>query len=151
MNRDRVIGYIEQGVVIDHIPYGDVWKVVDILNLNKEQLGRVSLGDGYRTHKTIGLKGILKIEGIKLNDFELNKIALIAPNATISIIENGIIKEKRKVEVPLISTKLIHCPNPNCITKDIAEKEKPIIYHKANIFTCHYCGHSFSQEEVKLV
>ena len=25
----RIIGYIENGIVIDHIPYGDVWKIAE--------------------------------------------------------------------------------------------------------------------------
>ncbi len=151
MRNNQIIGYIENGIVIDHIPYGNVWKIVNILNIDQEQNGRVSIGEGYETKKTNRKKGILKIEHGKLNNHQLNLVALVAPDVTISIIENGKVKEKRKAEIPEKLEGLVYCANPNCVTNDSSEKEIPVIYYKDKKFTCHYCNHDFSRDEAKLI
>lgn len=146
---EKTIGFIENGVVIDHLPPKAVWKVVKILKIENQENGRVSLGDHYSSSK-IGEKSFIKIEGRNLTDYELNSIALVAPEATISAIENGIVKNKRKAQIPEKLGNLITCPNANCISNDSAEKIKPLIEYKDNRFICHYCRNEFGIEDVKI-
>ena len=47
MGNGKIIGYIQDGIVIDHIPRGNVWEIAEILGVNNLEIGRTSLGDGY--------------------------------------------------------------------------------------------------------
>lgn len=147
--KNRTIGYIREGVVIDHIPEGKVWEIVDILRVNKTNKGIVSVGEGFSSNK-IGKKGILKIEERILSEKELNKVALVAPKATISLIKNGEPIKKINAEIPDKLKNLVYCPNPNCITNDNKENEDSLVYWKNNKFRCHYCGCEFSRQEAVL-
>ena len=52
-------------------------------------------------------KGIVKIGGKDLTKEEVDKIALIAPNATVNIIKDYDVKQKIKVTIPSIINKII--------------------------------------------
>ena len=64
----------------------------------------------------MGAKDIVKIEGRELESRELDKIALIAPNATINIVREYEIVEKGQVKLLNNVKGILKCPNPNCIT-----------------------------------
>lgn len=149
MNQDnRIIGYIENGIVIDHIPLGKVWKIAEILGINRERNGQVSLGDGYESKK-IGKKGIIKVDGVNLLDYQLDLIALIAKDATVSVIVNGEVKEKIKAEIPSVLRGIVLCPNLGCITNDSSEKVESLInYDSLKCFRCHYCEREFDFGEI---
>jgi len=149
---NKRIGYIKEGIVIDHIPHGQVYKIANLLSVDTEREGRVSLGDGYGSKK-IGKKGILKIEGASISKDQLNLIALVANNANISFIKNGRVSDKKKVRIPLILENVILCNNPNCITNDSQEKVLSIIYYNENkeLFSCHYCTKEFLKKDFKFV
>ena len=139
---------IEQGTVIDHIQAGKALKVVDILNLD-EYNQIVTVGMNLESQKMVR-KDIVKIENKNLNKEELNKIALIAPKATINIIKDFDVAEKFKVEIPEEFKNIVGCPNPNCITrheeidsKFYKLKDKPLT------IKCHYCEKAF--DEFKLL
>jgi aspartate carbamoyltransferase regulatory subunit len=61
-------------------------------------------------------KDIVKIENRELMKDEVNRIALIAPNASINIIRNYEVFEKKGVEIPHILVGVVQCPNPGCIS-----------------------------------
>lgn len=89
----KSVGSIRNGSVIDHIEGSLVWDIAEALNLRGET-EEVSLGAGYPSHKTPSKKkGILKL-GRDLDPGELEKIAAIAPNATISTIREWEVAEK---------------------------------------------------------
>ena len=98
MKKELSISAIKDGSVIDHIPSNTTLKVVDILNL-KGLRGIISIATNL-TSKAMGKKGIIKISGKDLTKEEVDKIALIAPNATVNIIKNYNVKEKIKVAIP---------------------------------------------------
>jgi aspartate carbamoyltransferase regulatory subunit len=148
MNENRIMGRIENGIAIDHVPLGKIWKIAELLGIGKEREGRVSLGDGYESSK-VGKKGVLKIEGATISDYQLNLIALVAKDATVSIIINGEVKKKIKAEIPDILRGVVKCPNPNCISNDKHEKIEPFVrYNSEKGFNCHYCNREFGEEEV---
>jgi aspartate carbamoyltransferase regulatory subunit len=154
MDSERKIGHIQNGVVIDHIPQGDVWKVAKILRVDEHREGRVSLGDGYESGKSKGLKGVLKIEGRNLSEFELNLVALIAPNATISVVREGVVypEDKRKAKIPSELKGVVFCPNSDCVTNVSKEKISPMVHYdeSSSLFKCHYCEEIFSREKLIL-
>lgn len=104
---------IERGTVIDHIPSPLAMKVVEILGVQQE--GILTVGINFKSEK-LGRKDIVKVENLKLTAAVTDRLALVAPTATINIIEDAKVVEKRPIHVPKEFRGLLRCPNPNCIT-----------------------------------
>jgi aspartate carbamoyltransferase regulatory subunit len=155
MDNGKIIGYIQNGIVVDHIPLGKVWEIVHILGIDKDKLngGRISLGEGYESKRLDGRKGILKVEGITLSDLELNYIALIAEGANVSFIKDGEVKEKINVLIPSRLEGIVACTNQGCISKDARQKAPSIINYdsETETFRCHYCNHTFGKNEAEVL
>ncbi|NUN24723.1 MAG: aspartate carbamoyltransferase regulatory subunit, partial [Candidatus Jettenia caeni] len=108
------VSAIKDGSVIDHIDNKSTLKVADILNIqNEEQV--VLVGMNLKS-KLLGKKGIIKIGGKIIDQKEVNKIALIAPNATVNIIKDYEVVKKFKVAVPEVIEGIVKCFNPNCVS-----------------------------------
>ena len=131
---------IRNGTVIDHIAVGMALKVLRIIGVKDDVNSTVSVLIHVPSKKA-GWKDIVKIEDRELDPKELDKIALISPNATINIIRDYNVAEKFVVEVPNVIKGIMKCPNPGCITnKDepvetefVVESKKPITLR------CIYC------------
>lgn len=106
-----IVEKIENGTVIDHIPGGLGLKVLEILKIDRSYSARVALMMNVPS-KRIGKKDILKVEGKTLDDKSVNKIALVAPNATLNIIKNSNVVEKKIVQLPKELRGAFKCPNP---------------------------------------
>ncbi len=103
---------IDKGIVIDHIAEGLGYKIFKELKLNKVPY-KTALILNVESNK-LGKKDIIKIDGVI--DLNLDILGLIDPNLTITIIEDGQISEKRKIELPKQVTGILSCKNPRCIT-----------------------------------
>src|SRR3989338_5036468 len=101
------ISAINNGTVIDHIPSNATFDVAEILDV-KHIKSVVSVATNLSS-KSIGTKGIIKIEGKNLTQDEVNKIAILAPDATVNIIEDYHVKKKLKVTIPKIINKVVKC------------------------------------------
>jgi len=151
MKKELSVSAIKEGSVIDHIPSNTTLKVVDILDL-KGIRGIISIATNL-TSKTMGKKGIIKISGKDLTKEEVDKIALIAPNATVNIINNYNVNKKIKVTIPLVINKIIKCSNPNCITnneKNIITKFYVLNKNPLKV-KCHYCERNMEKEDITLL
>ena len=136
---------IQKGTAIDHIPSRMALKVIEILGI-AEGGGIVTVGINFDSDK-LGKKGVVKIENRILEHRETDLIALVAPTATINIIEDGRVVEKRPMNVPDDIRGLLRCPNPNCVTNVDPDAESR--FHlvgrngdekSAEIkLRCHYC------------
>lgn len=108
---------IRNGTVIDHIANGQSLNVLKILKVNENNIDSViSIGMHVPSSKTNGWKDVIKVEDRELDHATVGKIALIAPDATISIIRDYYIAEKFKVKLDDHIIGLAKCSNPNCIT-----------------------------------
>ena len=105
---------IENGTVIDHIPAASLFKIIDILRLDKET-HRITFGTNMES-KRMGTKAIIKINDRYCAPEEINRIALVAPNAVVNIIEDYAVTKKLQVEVPDEIRGFAKCANPKCIT-----------------------------------
>ncbi|MCW8966747.1 MAG: aspartate carbamoyltransferase regulatory subunit [Candidatus Pacearchaeota archaeon] len=150
MNEGVIVGRIDNGIVIDHIPKGKVWQVVDILK-DAIKFARVSLADNCCSNKIAGGKGLIKIENFYPSSKELNLVSLVAPEATITILRGGEIIDKKRVEIPSVLSGVIDCANPNCISSQKSECVVPKIYFKDGMFSCYYCEKKFGKERVSFV
>ncbi|KXB05183.1 aspartate carbamoyltransferase, partial [candidate division MSBL1 archaeon SCGC-AAA382A13] len=117
MEKDKKlrVSKIEAGTVIDHIPSERALTVLEILGISQGTQNTVSILINVPSNQQES-KDIVKIEGRKLDEEELNKIALVAPNATINVIEDYEVVEKKIVELPDVIEEVVRCSNPDCIT-----------------------------------
>ena len=81
---------IRNGTVIDHIENGQALNVLKILGVNENNIDSgLSIGMQLPTTKeSKKWKDIVKLEDMELDETTVSKIALIAPEATISIIRD---------------------------------------------------------------
>ena len=142
--KELKVSAIENGTVIDHIPAESVYQVMRILKLDecKEQ---ILFGTNLESKK-YGRKGIIKVRNRYFADEDLNKIAIAAPIATIIVIKNYLVIEKKQVETPGEIKQFVKCVNPNCITnvEDVTTRFK-VIQDNGTKLQCHYCE-KFTEE-----
>lgn len=155
MNKKRtelIVSAIRSGTVIDHIPSDKTFQVVNMLNLEKSE-NQVYFGTNLYSDKYIS-KGIIKISDTFFKEEDINKIALVAPNATLIEIEDYEIKRKYTVSSPESVDKIVKCFNPKCITnvEDISTKFKVIKDHNGNVkLSCIYCEKTMSKENIEFL
>jgi len=100
--------------------------------------------------KSLGVKDMVKIEGRELKSDEVDKIALLAPHATINIVRDYKVAEKQVVKLPDVIHDIVRCTNPACISNSdepimptfYVEREEPL--H----MKCHYCGHIMEKPDI---
>lgn len=148
------VSKIRNGTVIDHIPAGKAMDILSVLGINGREGLRIAILMNVESKK-LGRKDIIKIEGRRLSPEDLNVIALLAPNATINIIEDFSVIEKYKVSLPSVITDVLRCPNPTCITNKKGETVKTrfrLLFKEPLKLQCEYCGTVIGEGEVtKLV
>ena len=131
------IDSIEKGVVIDHIKAGTAMEIYQYLNLNELDCS-VAVIKNVRSAK-LGKKDIIKIED--RIDLDLNMLGYMDPDATVNIIEDGLITSKLKLSLPDRLVNIIKCKNPRCITS--IEQGITQIFtlcdRESKIYRCIYC------------
>lgn len=148
MKKEIKIPAIKDGVVIDHIPC-TARKIIQILGIGPESVWTIGIN---LDSKKMGKKDVVKIENKIPTKAELNKIALVAPQATVSLIENYQIKEKVRIEIPPIFEGVIKCSNEKCVTNNQNIKTRFVLKNKNPLkMSCHYCERLYDREEIELI
>jgi aspartate carbamoyltransferase regulatory subunit len=132
---------INNGIVIDHITPGRGIFVLDLLGLPDLDSGSV-VSAVLNVPTQNGLrKDIIKIEGKNLGSQELDIISLIAPEATINIIENTEVVKKHRVQLPDLVCGIVRCINPNCITnqREPVESNFSVVSKDPVVLRCSFC------------
>jgi len=137
---------IKTGTVIDHITAGKGKKVYDILGIGENYPYKVALVMNVPS-KTREKKDILKIEDVFLSDVQINLISLVAKDATINIIEDSQVKEKKKAILPNKIVGVGKCANVNCITNFESAAENHFDKESSK-YKCLYCERLFSPEDL---
>ncbi|UCD40400.1 MAG: aspartate carbamoyltransferase regulatory subunit, partial [Candidatus Bathyarchaeota archaeon] len=109
------VSKIREGTVIDHITGGHALDVIKILGITGRTGGIVTVAINIPS-KILKVKDIVKVEGRKIASAEVDKIALLAPNATINIIRSYRFVEKQRVKLPKVIRGIVKCANPACIS-----------------------------------
>lgn len=140
---------IKEGTVIDHIKAGKALKIIELLKLDSNNK-IVTLGMNFPS-KTQKKKDVIKVEKKELTPEEANKVAILAPQATINIIRDFKVVKKFKVKIPTVVEKLLVCPNPKCITNNENMKTcfKTTVNKNMVKVRCEYCEKIFDQNEIK--
>ena len=99
----------------------------------------------------LGTKDILKIEDRELTQDELDRLALIAPMASVSIIRNYSVAEKLTIQLSDEMINVAHCVYSNCISNSVREP----LPHRLKVLSttplmlqCHYCGRNQNLERL---
>lgn len=140
---------IKDGTVVDHIENGKALIVLRVLDITGKEGNVVTVALNVPSNKHMK-KDIIKVENKFLKQVETDKLALIAPHATINIIRDYKLVEKRKINLPDSIIGIFDCPNLNCITNseedikstiDIIDKEKILL-------RCKYCARTITIDEL---
>jgi aspartate carbamoyltransferase regulatory subunit len=94
----------------------------------------------------MGWKDVVKVEDRELEPREVDKISLIAPRATINIIRNFNVEEKRRVTLPSEVVGIIRCENHNCISNssEPVETRFKIVKNDPLLVRCGFCEREMS-------
>ncbi len=151
--KELIVSAIENGTVIDHIPADRVFEVIRILGLEKSDKS-VYFGTNLESKK-YGTKGIIKISDKYFEPEEINKIALVAPIATLIEIRDFEVVNKQKVQIPDKIEHIVKCFNPNCITNkehDVPTKFKVSLDAEGKIrLVCHYCEKYTTEDNMEFL
>lgn len=146
--KKMAVAALENGTVIDHLPCGTVYKAVRILGLENTR-NSVTIGDNLAS-KRLGLKGIIKVADIELDEAALNRIAVIAPKAVVNTIRNYEVVAKKTVELPDVLVGVVRCSNPKCITNNEPMATRFDVENGQSL-RCHYCNKTVRPEAADIL
>lgn len=128
---------IRNGVVIDHITPGKSMRLYDLLGLETLDCSVAIIKNV--TSRKMGKKDIIKIDA--QIDLDLNVIGYVDPSATVNVIKDGVLVEKKSIEIPERLVDVIRCKNPRCITT--TEQELKHVFkltdRENKVYRCLYC------------
>ncbi len=131
------IDSIRNGLVIDHISAGKGMAIYDLLGLGNLDC-TVAIIKNSNSRK-MGKKDIIKIDAEI--DLDLNILGYVDPGITVNVIKDGVLVEKKTVDLPEILTGVLKCKNPRCITS--TEQELKHVFKltdpETRTYRCLYC------------
>lgn len=137
--KELAVAALRSGTVIDHIPAAVLFEVAKLLQLENSTC-QLTIGNNLPS-KTLGLKGIIKVADTTFPESVMNRIALLAPEANVNVIENYEVVEKRRVELPDTLVNVVRCHNPKCITNNEPMSTRFVVIERNPVkIRCSYCG-----------
>ena len=131
------IDAIKNGIVIDHIHAGGAMELYRLLNLDKLDCTVAIIKNA--PSGLMGRKDIIKIDS--MTDIDLTVIGYVDPGATINVVKDGRLFEKRKLTMPEKIVNVLRCKNPRCITS--VEHDLPQVFRltspETHTYRCIYC------------
>lgn len=140
--RELKVTPIRNGTVIDHLPAGSALRICQVLGIPRPgSASTVSVVINVPSDR-MELKDILKVEDRDLRQEDLDKLAVLAPEATVNTIRDYHVAEKTRPELPERVTGVAACPNGACITNDNepVDPEFEVRQNGSGVeLTCAYC------------
>ena len=131
------IDSFRNGLVIDHISAGKGMEIYDLLGLGDLDC-TVAIIKNSNSRK-MGKKDIIKIDAEI--DLDLNILGYVDPGITVNVIKDGVLVEKKTVDLPETLTGVLKCKNPRCITS--TEQELKHVFKltdpEKRTYRCIYC------------
>ena len=128
---------IKNGIVIDHITAGRSMRLYELLGLDSLDCS-VAIIKNVPSRK-MGKKDIIKIDADIPVNFDV--IGFVDPGATVNIIRNSELQEKRSISMPDRLTNVLRCKNPRCITS--TEQDLDHVFKltdkESKTYRCIYC------------
>jgi aspartate carbamoyltransferase regulatory subunit len=139
------VSALENGTVIDHLHGGTALRALRALALPENTT--VTVGVNLASDR-LRRKDIIKIEGYELTGEEAAKVALISPDATLSIIRDYKVAEKHGLRPPARFRGLIRCVNPMCIVhREQVEGAFVVQGNDPVVVCCEYCERSINMDQ----
>ena len=138
----RRVTAIKNGTVIDHVPAGKALSVLKMLGIDGNMTNPVSLVMNVPSQK-MGGKDIIKVEDRELTQHELDRLALVAPDASVAIIRAYTVAEKMEINLTEEVVNVARCTFSNCITTNPMEPlpHRLIVTKREPLeLRCRYCG-----------
>jgi aspartate carbamoyltransferase regulatory subunit len=141
---------IPDGSVIDHIPAGKALSVLRLLGDPEANGFTIAMVMNVSSSK-MGRKDIVKVEGMEVSQEQVQRLALIAPRASVNIVRSYRVFAKRNAVPPRTLRGILSCTAPTCVSvreKDSAPSiffisgRSPLRYH------CKYCGREVAEKEI---
>ncbi|MBU0615333.1 MAG: aspartate carbamoyltransferase regulatory subunit [Nanoarchaeota archaeon] len=146
--KEFTISAIPEGTVIDHITAKNTFKVAQMLKLGDHK-DVVNVATNLPSRK-MGVKGLIKIAKRELTKDEVNKVALLTPDATVSIIKDFEVIKKFKLQLPEAIPNIIKCSNPKCITNAESVPTRFTVMTADPLkVRCDYCERAMWGDEIK--
>ena len=147
---ELLVRRIKEGTVIDHIDEGKGLKVLNALRIDGSDGSLITIALNVPSGK-FKKKDIIKVENRFLKDDDTNKLAVIAPKATINKIKDYQLVEKRRVSLPNEIGRIFRCSNPDCITNSTERIESvmDVIDKEGRILKCRYCSRVLDVNRLK--
>ncbi|ACV10708.1 aspartate carbamoyltransferase, regulatory subunit [Halorhabdus utahensis DSM 12940] len=143
------VSKIRNGTVIDHVNGGASMHVLSILGIEGGDGDTVSIVMNVPSDR-LGKKDIVKVEDRELSQAEVDVLSLIAPAATINIIRDFEVIEKRRVARPDEVVGVLSCPNPQCITTEDEPVESRFEVLEDGVRCC-YCDTIVRDDVAELI
>jgi aspartate carbamoyltransferase regulatory subunit len=145
-----IVRRIKDGTVIDHIEGGKGLKVLEALGIDGKDGNVITIALNVPSGK-FNKKDIIKVENRYLQDYDTNKLAVISPTATINIIKDYKLVEKRRVALPNKIEKIFRCSNPECITnsQEHIESVMEVVDKSGRVLRCKYCTRILDVNQLK--
>lgn len=136
---------IKNGTVLDHIPSARVHSIVSILNLKDET---TTIGMNLSSKK-FGNKAIIKVSNRFLDENEVNRISILAPDATLNRIKDYEVVEKSCLKIQDKIEGIIRCSNPNCITNQNPVSTRFRLTNQSPLkVKCAFCERTMNEDDV---
>ncbi|MBQ4612915.1 MAG: aspartate carbamoyltransferase regulatory subunit [Clostridia bacterium] len=131
------IDSIKNGIVIDHIAAGKGMQLYRLLKLDELDCSVAIIKNV--ASKKMGRKDIIKVDAAI--EVDLDVIGFVDPEATVNVIRDSKLVEKKTIPTPRELVNVIRCKNPRCITS-----VEPGLNHvfkltdeKNKVYRCLYC------------
>ncbi len=147
---ELLVRRIKEGTVLDHIDEGKGLQVLNALRIDGKDGSLITIALNVPSGK-FKKKDIIKVENKFLKDDDTNKLAVIAPKATINIIKDYKLVEKRRVALPNEIDRIFRCSNPDCITNspEHIESIMDVIDKDGRVLKCRYCSRVLDVNKLK--
>ncbi len=147
---ELIVRRIRDGTVIDHIDASRGLQVLDALGVDGLDGSLITVALNVPSGK-FKKKDIIKVENMFLQGDDTNKLAIIAPSATVNIIKNYKLVEKRRVSLPNEIGRIFRCSNPGCITnsREHIESVMDVVDREGVILKCRYCRRTLDVSQLE--
>jgi aspartate carbamoyltransferase regulatory subunit len=141
---------ISDGSVIDHIAAGKALSVLRLLGDPQENGFTIALVMNVSSSK-MGKKDIVKVEGVEITPEQVQRLALIAPRASVNIVRAYRVVAKSNAVPPRTLRGVLSCNAPTCVSVREKESAPSIFFISGRTplrYRCKYCGRELSEREI---
>jgi aspartate carbamoyltransferase regulatory subunit len=140
---------IPDGSVIDHIAAGKALSVLRLLGNPQENGFTIAMVMNVSSSK-MKRKDIVKVEGMEVSQEQVQKLALIAPRASVNIVRAYRVVAKKNAVPPRTLRGILSCTAPTCVS--VREDSAPSIFFLSGRsplrYRCKYCGRELTEKEI---